>query len=76
MSPNQKQTIRALALEGEDTASRAITGMLRLLAATNEREPLPAGFLDHQEDLKSARATIERVCAAMREATRGTPVPV
>lgn len=73
MSPETKTAIRAVALQGEE-ASAEITRMLRQLLAINEREPLPEGFLDHQLDLKSARATLDRVCDAMRAATAAEAV--
>ena len=73
MSGPAKIAIRAVALTG-DEASALLTEMLRRLAVANESEPLPPGFFDHREDLKSARATIDRVSAALAAATTGEAV--
>jgi hypothetical protein len=48
--------------------------MLRRLAEANDCEALPPDFLEHQEDLKSARGTIDRVSAALRAALPAAPL--
>lgn len=42
----------------------------RRMQAANAAAPLPAGFIDHREDLKSAGATIGRVAVEMRRAQK------
>lgn len=67
MTANMQRTVRPVVLMGDEMAL-ALTLMLRRLSEANDSEELPPDFLDHQEDLKSARGTIERVCAALRAA--------
>jgi len=73
MSAALERTVGAVALMGDETAL-TLTMMLRRLTAANDREALPPDFLEHQEDLKSARATIARVCAALRAALPESPI--
>ena len=56
-----------------DTAI-TLTFMIRRLAEANDREALPPDFREHQEDLKSARGTIERVSAALRATLPQSPL--
>jgi hypothetical protein len=65
MTTSMERTVRTVALHGEE-AALALTFMLRRLAEANDREALPPNFLEHQEDLKSACGTIDRVSAALR----------
>lgn len=74
MSAALERTAGAVALMGDETAL-TLTMMLRRLAAANDREALPPDYLEHQEDLKSARGTIERVCEALRAAYPNFPNP-
>lgn len=75
MTDSTTIAIRSAALAGREAAG-VLTETLRRLEVANQGEPLPAGFVDHREDFKSARATIERVCGDMERLTeRKAPQP-
>jgi len=65
MTASMERIVRDVALQADETAL-ALTFMLRRLAEANDCEALPPDFREHQEDLKSARGTIDRVSAALR----------
>lgn len=73
MTTSMERTVRTVALHGEE-AAWTLTFMLRRLAEANDCEALPPDFREHQEDLKSARGTIDRVSAALRAALPAAPL--
>jgi hypothetical protein len=73
MTTSMQRTVKAVAMQADETAL-ALTFMLRRLAEANDCEALPPDFLEHQEDLKSARGTIDRVSAALRAALPAAPL--
>ena len=53
-----------------DAAVLAVQEAAGWLREANEADDLPAGFLDHRADLKSAEATVARVAADIRATLR------